>query len=488
MESRRHLSRGLAALSATLVTVILSAWPALATAPATGPVVQPSPSPRTTQVAVPSPSPETVQAGEKISLSFTGVKPCPPGSLTVRWAGEPLAVDNVVAGPAGSDSFTADATVPTSQAGRYEVDAGCTVGVHYVPQVRGSVYVATLTPSAQLVQAGKPVTISGGGFTQCTDPAGSTTVDLSANGILLATASGANFQQLITVPATTSAGPYLVTAQCSAQPGINLASTNVSVVTLALSPVSATPGMTISVTGSGFAQCDEVQLQLLRGATPTGPAGSPIVPANGGFTAGVSVPPSAAPGTDYQVEAGCYPATGSNASIAGEQFTVTLAGPPASPPTTPASPPVSPTSTTSPTSASSTTPSSARSEGGSPSPTSATARLGPTSPSSPGSPSPSPALSAQPSGRASGLLQPVALVGGTSAGLALVALLLVRALSMVHGRRGRGWVNKHLRVAAGWGRPLSARVERRRGAMSVSVGLQPHFDGLRNTQNEEAAR
>ena len=382
----------------------------------------------------------------------------------MRWAGKPLAVDNVVAGAAGSDSFTADATVPTSQAGLYEVDAGCTVGVHYVAEVRGSVYVVTLVPSAPLVQAGKPVTISGSGFTQCTDPAGSTTVDLSAAGTLLATASGASFQQGITVPVATSAGPYLVTAQCSAQPGIILASTNVSVVTLALSPVSATPGMTISATGSGFAQCDEVQLQLLRDATPTGPAGSPIVPANGGFTAGVTVPPSAAPGTDYQVEAGCHSATGSNASIAGDQLTVTPAGPPATPPTSPASPPTSPASPTSPTSASSTTP------------------------SSPSSPLPSPAPSGQPSGRASGLLQPVALVGGTSAGLALVALLLVRALSMVHGRRGRGWVNKHLRVAAGWARPLSARVERRRGATSVSVGLEPHFDGLRNPQNEEAAR
>jgi hypothetical protein len=484
MELHGYLSRGLAGLSAALVAVVLSAWPALATAPAG----QTSPSPQTTQIAVPSPSPETVQAGEKISLSFTGVKPCPAESLTVRWAGKPLAVDNVVAGAAGSDSFTADATVPTSQAGLYEVDAGCTVGVHYVAEVRGSVYVVTLVPSAPLVQAGKPVTISGSGFTQCTDPAGSTTVDLSAAGTLLATASGASFQQGITVPVATSAGPYLVTAQCSAQPGIILASTNVSVVTLALSPVSATPGMTISATGSGFAQCDEVQLQLLRDATPTGPAGSPIVPANGGFTAGVTVPPSAAPGTDYQVEAGCHSATGSNASIAGDQLTVTPAGPPATPPTSPASPPTSPASPTSPTSASSTTPSSARSAGGSPSSTSATARLGPTSPSSPSSPLPSPAPSGQPSGRASGLLQPVALVGGTSAGLALVALLLVRALSMVHGRRGRGWVNKHLRVAAGWARPLSARVERRRGATSVSVGLEPHFDGLRNPQNEEAAR
>ena len=385
MESRRHLSKGLAALSAALVTVVLSARPALATAPATGPVAQPS-----------------------------------------------------------------------------------------------------LTPSVQLVQPGEPVTVTGSGFTQCMDSAGNTTVDLSANGTPLATASGSNgdFQQVITVPPASPAGPYPVTAQCSAKPDINLTSTNVSVVTLALSLSSGTPGTVIGVTGGGFTQCREVQLQLLQDARQAVAAGSLVVPANGSFTTGVTVPSSAAPGNDYQVDAGCYPAADGNAPMAIEQFTVTPSGSLTPPPTSPTP------RLTSPTPASSTTPSSTRSGAGSPSSTSPTARLRPTLSSSSGSPPPPPppAPSAPPSGRADGLGEPVALVGGTSAGLALVALLLVRALSMVHGRRGRGWVNKHLRVAAGWARPLSARVERRRGAMSVSVGLQPHFDGLRNTQNEEAAR
>jgi hypothetical protein len=79
----------------------------------------------------------------------------------------------------------------------------------------------------------------------------------------------------------------------------------------------------------------------------------------------------------------------------------------------------------------------------------------------------------------------VALVGGTGAGLALAALLLVRALSMVHGKRGRGWVNKHLRVVAGSAGPLSADVEHRPGAVSVSVGLEPHLDHLGHQQYEE---
>jgi hypothetical protein len=479
MELRRYLSGGLAALSATLVAVILSAWPALATAPATGPVVRPSL----------TPSPETVQVGEQIRLTVTGFQNCVTdegGTLTMRWDGEPLTYA-LGSGSAEPGSFMADATVPPSPLGLNQVDVVCSVEnteERNALQAQGSVYVVTLTPSVQIVQAGQPVTITGSGFTQCTDSAGNTTVDLSANGTQLATASGSNgdFQQVITVPPASPAGPYPVTAQCTAQPGINLTSTNVSVVTLALSSSSGTPGTVIGVTGGGFTQCREVQLQLLQDTPQAVVAGSLVVPADGSFTTGVTVPSSAAPGNDYQVDAGCYPAADGNAPMAIEQFTVTSSGSLTAPPTSP-----TPRLTSS-TPASSTTSSSARSGAGSPSSTSPTARLRSTSSSSSGSPTPTPTRSAQPSGRADGLGEPVALVGGGGAGLALVALLLVRALSMVHGRRGRGWVNKHLRVAAGWGRPLSARVERRRGAMSVSVGLQPHFDGLRNTQNEEAAR
>ena len=249
--------------------------------------------------------------------------------------------------------------------------------------------------------------MTGSGFTQCTDPAGSTTVELSANGMPQATASGSNgaFQQAITVPSGFLAGPYPVTAQCPAQPGSDLTSTNVHVVSLALSPSSGIPGATISVAGAGYTQCHEVQLQLLRDTTHAAATSSPFVPANHSFTTVVTVPSSTALGTDYQVDAACCPAAGTPAAIAVEPFAVT-----------------SPASSTSPSPADSGTT---------------------TSPSAPGSPSP------QSSRHAGGLWAPVALVGGTAAGLALAALLLVRALSTVHGKRGRGWVNKHLRV----GRP-----------------------------------
>jgi hypothetical protein len=453
MESLRYLSSGLAALSAALVAVALSASPALATG------------------SVLTPSAQTVQVGETIRLSVTGFKPCPaPESPAVLWDQNPLSYE-LVAGSLTANDFTVDFVVPSSPVGSYLIAAGCPAGNGYELQQRVLVKVVAaalaLAPSPRSVQAGGTVTMTGRGFVLCTDPAGSTTVELSANGTPLATASGSNgaFQQAITVPSGAPAGPYPVTAQCSAQPGSDLISTSVYVVTLALSPSSGIPGTTISVAGAGYTQCHEVQLQLLRDTTQAVAMSGPFVPANGSFTAEVTVPSSAAPGTDYQVDAACYPAAGTSAAIAVEPFAVT----------SPASS-TSPTASSTPTSSTSPTPSSTPTSSTSPSP----AHSGTTtSPSSPGSPSP------QSPEHTGGLWAPVALVGGTGAGLALAALLLVRALSMVHGKRGRGWVHKHLRVVAGSAGPLSADVEHRPGAVSVSVGLEPHLDHLGHQQYEE---
>ena len=440
MESLRYLSSGLA-LSAALVAVALSALPALAAG------------------SVLTPSAQTVQVGETIGLSVTGFKPCSaPESVAVLWEQNPLSY-KLAAGSLTANDFTVNFVVPSSPVGSHLIAAGCLTANGYVLQQRVSVEVVAaalaLAPSPQSVQAGGTVTMTGSGFTQCTDPAGSTTVELSANGTTLATASGSNgaFKQAITVPSGTPAGPYPVTAQCPAQPGSDLTSANVYVVTLALSPGSGIPGTTISVAGAGYTQCHEVQLQLLRDTAEVVATSSPLVPANGSFIVEVTVPPSAALGTDYQVDAGCYPAAGTSGAIAVEPFAVT-----------------------SPVGSTSSTPSSTPTSSISPSP----AHSGTTtSPSSPGSPSP-------PSSRhTGGLWVPVALVSGTGAGLALAALFLVRALSMVHGKRGRGWVNKHLRVVAGSARPLSADVERRPGAVSVSVGLEPHVDHLGHQQYEE---
>jgi len=378
----------------------------------------------------------------------------------VLWDQVPLPY-KLVAGSLTANDFTIDFVVPPSPVRSHLIAAGCPTGNGYALQQRVPVQVVaaalTLASSPQSVQAGRMVTMTGSGFVLCTDPAGSTTVELSANGTPLATASGSNgaFQQAITVPSGTPAGPYPVTAQCSAQPGNDLTSANEYVVTLTLSPSSGIPGTTISVTGAGYTQCQDVQLQLVRDTTQTVATNSPIVSADGSFTAQVTVPSSAALGTDYQVAAGCFLPAGTSATIAVEPFAVTS---PATPSPTPSS---TPTSSTSPSPAHSGTT---------------------TSPSSPGSPSP------QSSRHTDGLWKEVALAGGAGAGLALVALLLVRAVSMLHGKRGRAWVSKHLRVVAGSAGPASARAERRPGAASVSVGLEPHLDHVGNQQYEEVAR
>jgi hypothetical protein len=460
MESLRHLRNGLAALLAPM-TVILSAWSALAAGPGL------------------TPSAQIVQVGEPIGLSVSGFTPC--SSPEIRWDENSLPY-NVVTGSLASGNFTADIVVPSSRLGDHQIAAGCLAGptvslLQFVPQAQATVTVVApvLAPSPQIVQAGKTVTITGSGFALCIAPGGSTTVELSANGTPLATASGSNgdFQQVIAVPPATAAGPYSVTAQCPPlSPGLpasDLVTTSVSVVTLALSPSSGTPGTTISVTGDGYAQCHEVQLQLLQDAAQAMATSSPIVPADGSFTAKVTVPFSATPGNGYQVDAGCHLAAGSDAVIAADEFAVT-------PPVTS----TSPTPISSSPSPSTTTPSSSSS---SPSPSTTTP-----SSSSSSSSSPSAVTSAQSPGRTGGLWAPVALTGGAGAGLALVALLLVRALSTVHGTRGRSWVGKHLRVVAGSARPPSAGVERRPGATSVSMGLEPHLDHLGNQQYEEVPR
>jgi hypothetical protein len=83
---------------------------------------------------------------------------------------------------------------------------------------------------------------------------------------------------------------------------------------------------------------------------------------------------------------------------------------------------------------------------------------------------------------------PAALIGGTGTGLALAALLAVRASSLLHGRRTRGWVSKHVRVQTGRSVSLSTGVERRPGHSSVSVRLDPHLDHRGNHQYEEVSR
>lgn len=316
MESLRCLSSGLAALSAALVAVALSASPARAAG------------------SVLTPSAQTVVVGETIDLSVTDFDPCPGlASLAVFWDQTPLSYK------------------PSSPVGSRQIGAACRTVNGYAVQQRLAVEVVAaavpvLAPSPQSVQAGGSVTMIGSGFAQCTDPAGNTTVELSTNAAAPVKASGSNgtFKQPITVPPGTLPGPYTVTAQCSAQPGSDLISANVYVVTLALSPSSGIPGTTISVAGAGYTQCREVQVQLLQDTAGAVATSSLVGPVNGSITTEVAIPSSAALGTDYQVDAGCYPAAGPSTAIATEPFAVTSPASSTTPTPTP-----TPTSSTSPT-------------------------------------------------------------------------------------------------------------------------------------------
>lgn len=327
----------------------------------------------------------------------------------------------------------------------------------------------TLTASPSAVQPGGSVTISGSGFGRCLEQESHPAVDLFANNNLLASATGTNgaFQQQITVPGSTAAGPFLVTTQCSSDPDLDRYSVSVAVVTLALSPGSGVPGTTISATGSGYTQCPEVKVQLVRG-TQAVAVSSPADAPGGTFDAELPVPASAIPGDDYQVEAGCYPATSATTVAASEPFTVTPLA------TSPSPTPVSPSPTTS---------------SPSPSPSPSTAPSSPSVSSSASSstsvPPPPPPPPLHPAG---GHSTPAALIGGTSAGAVLIALAVVRASSLVHRRRGRAWVSKHMRAVAGQNGSVPADVQERPGAASISVGIQPHPDPIGHQQDQEAGQ
>lgn len=330
------------------------------------------------------------------------------------------------------------------------------------------------------VRPGGTLTLDGSGFGACK----SQTVVLSVDGtgVQPATAdvSNGDFHELITIPAISPTGSFTAIAQCSTGPSGGHASTSVDVVTLSISSSSGIPGTTITARGNGWLQCHEVQARLMRAGTQVAAVSDPTLPPGGALTAQVTVPVGTIPGSDYEVDAGCYPVVSGAAPLASEPFTVESLPVSLSPTPTPPSP----------------TPSSAAPSSTSPSPT-------PTSPA-PTSPAPTgtgPATSASPSpssavvvppphdrGHTGGPWTPVALIGGSGAGAALMALLAVRASSLLHGRRTRGWVSKHLRVEAGRFASLSAGVERRPGQASVSVGLESHPGHPADHRYEEVPR
>jgi hypothetical protein len=325
----------------------------------------------------------------------------------------------------------------------------------------------TLTPSPMTVHAGDPITFDGSGFDACNNPktsAASVLLLWTGQYPMYVTGSNGNFTLNTTVPDAVP-GTYRVSAQCydpsSGQATSHyLAVVDVQIVTLPptlqLSSSQPAPGQVLTVTGDGFGQCVNGTGNWVDLLWDSARLGGQAFQADdtGHFSADVSVPADAPLGSVHTVQAECYdPVKGiSSAILASSQLTVTAA-----------SPSPSPSSTLSPTS-----PSATASQG-----TGTT--QGPSSPQGPAS-SLGPGSSQQPSPR----WAPVALIGGTGGGL-LVAAILAIGLHSMHAakrRRGAAWAHEHLRVKAGAPGPPSATVQNRPGAMSMSLGLQPHADQL----------
>jgi hypothetical protein len=93
-----------------------------------------------------------------------------------------------------------------------------------------------------------------------------------------------------------------------------------------------------------------------------------------------------------------------------------------------------------------------------------------------------------PAHSASGHTSLVALMFGGGGGLVLLILLLLLLWALVShkGRRRHNvaWVKEHLRAVAGSSPdPPVVKIRRRRGARSISLGLEPHDDHLRIQEN-----
>jgi hypothetical protein len=347
----------------------------------------------------------------------------------------------------------------------------------------------TLTASSTTVHAGDLITFSGSGFDACTDPATSvTSVRLVWSGQypVNVTSSDGSFSQGTTVP-DASPGTYRVSAECydpsSGEPtshylatiDVQIAPLPPQVPALQLSSSQSAPGQVITVTGDGFGQCvngsSGIWVQLLWDSVPLGQALQ--ADDTGNFSSDVSVPADASVGT-HAVGAGCYdPVEGSRASLAGSQLTVTAASPSTSPSQT-LSPSTSPSATASQGTGTSQGPGNSQSPGGVQGTSGGSSRpQGPPSSLGPGS-----------SQNASHRWVPVALIGGSGGGLLVAALLAFGLYSMHAAKRQRGaaWAHEHLRAAAGTPGPPSATVLRHPGAMSMSLGLQPHADQLGNQE------
>ncbi len=286
MFSQRRTGLSLAIITATMSTIVAGAIPAshVAAAPyAATAVASPVPplansTPGGVAVTVPLASPTAPSLGSPTASPTLAAAASP----TARAAGAGPATSTVKATATGTvtSKATATGTVTSKATATGTAKPGATTTRTMTPTVR-----ATLALTPTVANRGGVVTLSGAGF------APNETVDITITATTPVTATGkADANGLlsatgVSLPYSLAPGAYRVTAQGAASKRLARGRVTVQQLTpsITLSPATASPGGTVTVTGKGFGLQEQVTLALNGAALMTMPAA--ITTTNGAFTA-----------------------------------------------------------------------------------------------------------------------------------------------------------------------------------------------------------
>ncbi|MGH2638756.1 MAG: IPT/TIG domain-containing protein, partial [Rhabdochlamydiaceae bacterium] len=199
-------------------------------------------------------SPIKGQSGTLVTVTGTGF--AAGSQVTITFGGSNVATTT-------SDStggFSAPFTVPPDPSGSYSVVATDSKGNASSASFNLGNTVIKLTPVRGAVE--KSVSVTGTGF------ATSSPITLTYDGNTVASSisnSSGGFATSFTVPPS-PAGKNTITAT----DGTNSASATYTVVPkIALTPIRAAPGSTVTVTGTGFAAASNVSITFFGNSTPT---------------------------------------------------------------------------------------------------------------------------------------------------------------------------------------------------------------------------
>ena len=249
-----------------------------------------------TATAVPAPkltvSPDTAAPGGQVSVSGSGFESNEIVDITIGGSASPLASPH-----ADSSGVLASTpiTIPFStQPGSVAITAtGQTSKRAAMSTITVNQVSATLVVSPTTTNRGGLVTITGTNF------AANEPITISVEGVitplatLTATAQGAITSTGVAVPYFVPTGAHTLQAAGGISKRTATASLTVAALTpaLTLSASSASPGNTLTITGTGFGRQEQVTLSLNGAALSTTPSVITTT-ASGGFTATLTVPSS----------------------------------------------------------------------------------------------------------------------------------------------------------------------------------------------------